>query len=232
MTSPPTTLTTRMMMPGDDVALHELHRAVHRAVELALAREGARGGRAPRAVDVPGAQLGVDRHLLAGHGVEREARPDLGDALGALRDHDELDDREDHEDDGADDVVAAHDELAERVDDLARVGLQQDEPRRRDVEREPEQRREQEQRRERRDLERLGHVERHEQQRHRRRDVRRERAGRAAASAAARSSSRRSRRHRPRGRGRRGARAPRAGPCAPLPSVVTFHVPISPRRRA
>ena len=74
-------------------------------------------------VDVAGAQLGVDRHLLAGHGVQREAGAHLGHPLGALRDDDELDDREDEEDDGADDQVARDHEVAEGVDEVAGVGL-------------------------------------------------------------------------------------------------------------
>src|SRR3712207_8145111 len=40
----------------------------------------------------------VDRHLLAGHGVEREARGDFGHAAGAVGDHHELDHHEDQED--------------------------------------------------------------------------------------------------------------------------------------
>jgi len=39
------------------------------------------------------------------------------------------------EDHGADRVVAAHHVLAERLDHAARIGLQQDQPRRRDVQR-------------------------------------------------------------------------------------------------
>ena len=62
-------------------------------------------------------------HLLAGHGVEGEPGADLGDALGALGDDDELDDGDDQEDHHADDQVAADHELAEGVDDLAGVGL-------------------------------------------------------------------------------------------------------------
>ena len=50
--------------------------------------------------------------------VEREARGDLGDAAGALGDDDEVDDDQDHEHDDADRVIAADDELAERLDDL------------------------------------------------------------------------------------------------------------------
>ena len=96
---------------GDDVALDELHGAVHRAVELALAlRAARRRRRASLPSMVPAAELGVDGHLLAGHRVEHEPRADLGHALGALGDDDELDDRQDEEDDRADDVVPAHDE--------------------------------------------------------------------------------------------------------------------------
>ena len=157
----------------DGVAAHELRGAVHRAVEVglvldlhaALARLGVG--------DLAGVQVGVDRHLLAGHGVEGEARADLGDAPGAARDHDELDDHEDQEHDDADDQVAADDEVPERVDHRAGVAAGQDQPRDRDVDREPEQRREQQHRRERRELERLAGVHRHDDDQQRARDVHR-----------------------------------------------------------
>ena len=70
--------------------------------------------------DLAGVEVGVDRHLLARHGVEGEARPDLGHAAGTGGDDHELDDDEDQEDDEADDDVAADDEAAEGRDDLAR----------------------------------------------------------------------------------------------------------------
>ena len=67
----------------------------------------------------PRRQIRVDRHLLAGDGVEREARADFGDTRRALGDHDEIDRDQDREDDQADDEVAAHDELGEAGDDVA-----------------------------------------------------------------------------------------------------------------
>ena len=114
-----------MLMRGDDeagdgVAADELAGAVHRAVEVGLCLDGP-AARARLALgDEAGVQVGVDRHLLAGHGVQGEARRDLGDAAGALGDDDEVDDDEDQEDDEADDVVAADDEVAERLDDVPR----------------------------------------------------------------------------------------------------------------
>ena len=62
-------------------------------------------------VDQPGREVGVDRHLLAGHGVQGEPGRDLGDAAGALGDDDEVHDHQDGEDDHADDEVAAHQKL-------------------------------------------------------------------------------------------------------------------------
>jgi hypothetical protein len=70
-------------------------------------------------VDQAGVQVGVDRHLLAGHRIEGEARADFGDALGALGDHDEVDHHQDREDDQADGEVAADQEVAEGLDHLA-----------------------------------------------------------------------------------------------------------------
>ena len=73
-------------------------------------------------VDQAGVEVGVDRHLLARHRVQREARADLGDALGALGDDDEVDDHQDREDDQADREVAADQEVAEGLDHLAGRG--------------------------------------------------------------------------------------------------------------
>ena len=152
--------------PRHRVALHELRGAVHRAVEIGLAGDlGAAVARLGLG-DLAGVQVGVDRHLLAGHRVEGEAGRHLGDAAGAVRDHDELDHDEDQEHDEADNEVATHHEGAERVDYAAGLAVHQHEPRHAHVDREAEQGREQEERRERRELERPRHV-------HRRGDDRR-----------------------------------------------------------
>jgi hypothetical protein len=143
----------------DDVALHEFHRAVHGAVELALSLQQSASSARFVAVDGSPAELRVDGHLLSGHRVEGEPRADLGHALGALGDDDELDDRQDEEDDCSHDVVAADDERPERLDDLPRVGLEQDETRGGNVQRKPKERRQQEQGRERGNADGVRHVE-------------------------------------------------------------------------
>ena len=124
--------------------------------------------------DRAGVEVGVDGHLLAGHGVEGEPGGHFADALGALGDDDELDDDEDQEDDQADDEAAAGDELAERLDDLAGVALQEDQSRRGHVQGQAKQRREQQQGGEGGQLERLAGRQRHDEHRQRQRDAARQ----------------------------------------------------------
>jgi len=134
---------------GDRVAADELRGAVHGAEEGAFVLQHL----APRPrlglVDQAGRQVGVDRHLLARHGVEAEPRRHLGDAARPLGDDDEVHQHQDGEDDEADDEVAAHDELAERLDDAAGgggsfVAVGEDETGRGQVEGQPQHRRDQE----------------------------------------------------------------------------------------
>jgi hypothetical protein len=111
--------------------------------------------------DQAGIEVGVDRHLLARHGVEGEPRADLRDAPGALGDHDEIDDGQDDEHHDADRVVAADHELAEGLDHVAgggrtKVPVHQDDARRGDVQGQTQQGRDQQHRREDREIERTA----------------------------------------------------------------------------
>ena len=65
---------------GDRVALDELRGTVHRPVEVRLGGDVRTPLTGLVLVDEPRVEVGVDRHLLAGHRVEGEARRDLGDA--------------------------------------------------------------------------------------------------------------------------------------------------------
>ena len=99
---------------GDGVAAHKLAGAVHGAVELHLGRQRLAARARLVGGDQAGAEVGVDRHLLAGQRIQGEARRDFGDAHRTVIDDDELNRDEDQEDDDADDEIAANDELAER----------------------------------------------------------------------------------------------------------------------
>jgi hypothetical protein len=126
--------------------------------------------------DQAGVEVGVDRHLLARHRVQGEARGDFGDAAGALGDHDEVDEGQDAKHDDTDRVVATDQEVAEGLDHLAggvRAGVpfKQHDAGRGDVERQAQQRRHQQHRRENREIQRLHHVDRHQHDHDRDRDV-------------------------------------------------------------
>jgi hypothetical protein len=77
---------------------------------------------------------------IAGHGVQGEPGGHFGDPARALGDDHEVHDHQDGEDNHADDVVAAHHQLAEGLDHMAGavdafVAMAEDQPRGRDAQR-------------------------------------------------------------------------------------------------
>ena len=161
---------------GDRIAAHELAGAVHRTVELGFLRDFQAALAGLIFVDEAGVQVGVDRHLLAGHRVEREARGHFRDPPRALGDHHEVDDHQNDEDDDTDREVAAHEEVAERLDHLARrvragMAFEQHDARGRHVQRQAQQGREQQHARESGEVERLHRVHADEQHHHGKRDI-------------------------------------------------------------
>ncbi len=104
---------------GDGVAADELRCTVHRAEKVGFFGNFRAALAGLVLTDQAGVEVGVDRHLLAGHGVQREAGAHFGDAAGTLGDHHEVDDGEDDEHHDADGVVAADEEVAEGLDHLA-----------------------------------------------------------------------------------------------------------------
>ena len=164
---------------GDRVASHELADTIHGGVKIRLASEVAAPPPRFFFADTAGVQVGVDRHLLARHRVEGKARGDFGDAARALGHHREVDNRDHDEDHDSDCVVVAHDDAAERLDNAARraraeVAMEQDEPGRGDVERQPQQRRHQQHGRERGKIQRAAVGRRNHQHRDRKRDRQRQ----------------------------------------------------------
>ncbi len=151
---------------GRRVALHELGRTVHRTVEIGFARDFLAALARFLDRDEAGVQVGIDRHLLAGQGIQGEACGHFGHAARALGDHHHVDDHDDREDEQADDIVAADQETAERLDDvtggtLAGVAVDQHDAGGRHVQRQAQQGREQQDGREGREIERLGRVQCH-----------------------------------------------------------------------
>ena len=84
-------------------------------------------------VDDAGVQVGINRHLFAGHGIQGESGGDLRDASRALGDHRKVDQDQDAEDHDAHQVIAGDHEFAKGLYDLAGgigagVALNQDHP--------------------------------------------------------------------------------------------------------
>ncbi len=88
---------------GDRVAFDEFSGAVHCAVEIGFSLDRCALAACALGVEQSGVHFGIDRHLFAGHRVQREPRGNFGDASRARRDHDKLNRNEDREDDEADD---------------------------------------------------------------------------------------------------------------------------------
>jgi hypothetical protein len=107
---------------GDGVAADEFGCAVHGAEEVRFLFELLAPLAGFALVDQTRREIGVDRHLLAGHGIQGEARGDFRDAARTFGDHDEVHDHQDREDDEADHEVALHDQLAEGLNDIAGRG--------------------------------------------------------------------------------------------------------------
>ena len=159
----------------DRVAAHEFRGTVHRAEEAAFVFQRLAALLGDLLVDQAGGKIGVDRHLLARHGVEVEARGDFGDAPRTLGDDDEVHDHQNGEDDNSDHEITAHHEIAEGFDDVAGgigalMAARQDQPRRGQVERQPQHGRDQQDGRERREFQRRLDEQRRHQDQDRQRD--------------------------------------------------------------
>ena len=127
----------------DGVAADEFRGTVHGAEEAAFVFQFLAARFGGLFVDQAGGEVGVDRHLLAGHRVQLEAGGDFGDTARTLGDDDEVHDDQDREHDDADHEIAGHHEVAERLDDVAGgrgalMALRQDQPGRGHVQRQPQ----------------------------------------------------------------------------------------------
>ena len=157
----------------------EARRAVHRAAELRFARHRLAALTRLVGVDQAGVQVGVDGHLLAGHGIEGEARRHFRGAHRAVTDHEILNGDQRKKDHEADNVVAADHKLPECLDHFsggrgAFVAMQQDAPRAGQIERQAHQRQQQDEAGEDRELHRPQNLDRGQQHQHRSRDVQRQ----------------------------------------------------------
>ncbi len=150
--------------PGNGIATHEFRGAIHGPEEGAFIFQCLAAGLGLILVDQAGGEIGVDRHLLAGHRVKAEPRRHFGDAARTLGDDDEVHDDQDDEDNHPDHEIPGHHEVPEGFDDMACCALPgmsilEDQPGRGEVQRQTKHRRDQQHGREGREFEWLGNKE-------------------------------------------------------------------------
>ena len=108
---------------GDGVAFDKFARTVHRAVEVGFPLDFFPPLSRLLLVDHAGVQIGVDTHLFAGHRIERKSCANFGDPFRPFRDDDKLHNDQDEEHNETDRNLSAGDEIAERIDDVSRIGI-------------------------------------------------------------------------------------------------------------
>ena len=112
----------------DGIAANKLASTVHRTIKICFLRQLL----APRAglifLDETGVQLGVNRHLFARHGVQREPRRHFGNTTGTFGNDHEVNQRENDKHHEADHIIVLHDHFAKFLNDLARLRFAKDEP--------------------------------------------------------------------------------------------------------
>ncbi|MNM74661.1 hypothetical protein D3C81_864250 [compost metagenome] len=144
---------------GDGVTAHELAGTVHGTVELSFLGHFRTTGLGLVLVDQAGVEVGVDGHLFAGHCIEGETRAHLRNPPGTLGHHDEVDDHQNRENHYTHYVVTADHHLTEGLDHLTGSGVavltvEHHHPRGSDVQRQPQQRRHQQNGRKHREIQR------------------------------------------------------------------------------
>ncbi len=108
---------------GHGVAPNELAGTVHGAIKGRLLCHFSAALAGFVFADQAGIEVGVNRHLLAWHGVQGEARANFGDAARTLGDDHEIDHHQDDEDHDTDRKVATHQEMPKGLDHFpGRIG--------------------------------------------------------------------------------------------------------------
>ena len=104
---------------GIDVALHKLARAVHGAVKVGFLADAFALGLGFVFINEPGVEVGLNGHLLAGHGVQGKAGRHFGDTRGTGGDDHFIEQKENTEDHDTNHIAAADNELAKGLDYVA-----------------------------------------------------------------------------------------------------------------
>ena len=168
--------TTDDINHGDDhrrhgIASNKLRSTVHGSVKVGLLLHLTPAGSRLLFINDPCAQLGIDGHLLARHGVQGKPGCHFSDAASALGDDHEVDDHQDGEDDDANHVIATDNKVTKGLDNMSGITGDEDQPSGRHIEGQSEQGDEEQQRRKHGELRRIFSVKDDQQDEQRRSDA-------------------------------------------------------------
>ena len=168
--------TTHDINHGDDyrrdgIASNKLRSTVHGSVKVGLLLHLTPAGSRLLFINDPCAQLGIDGHLLARHGIQGKPGCHFSDAASALGDDHEVDDHQDGEDDDAHHVIATDNKVTKGLDNVSGITGDEDQPSGGHIESQPEQGDEEQQRRKHGELRRIFSVKDDQQDEQRRSDA-------------------------------------------------------------
>ena len=103
---------------GNSIAFHELRGTVHGTVKIGFLGDFRTAMLGLVLIDQPGIQIGINRHLLARHGIQSEAGTDLRHPAGTFGDNQKVDDHKDGENHQTNSVVSPNQDFTKGLDDL------------------------------------------------------------------------------------------------------------------
>ena len=161
---------------GDDHRRHgitsnKLRSTVHGSVKVGFLLHLTPAGPRLLFIDNPSAQLGIDGHLLARHGVQGKTGRHFSDTACTLGDDHKVDDHQDGEDDDTHHVIATDDKVTKGLNNMSGIAVDEDQPSGGHIEGQPKQGDEEQQGRKHGELRRILGVEDDQQDEQRRSDA-------------------------------------------------------------
>ena len=105
---------------GHGITAHEFARTVHRPVEVGFLCHFGTAAAGFVFTNQSRVQVGIDRHLLTRHRIQGETRAHFSDTSGTLGDNHKVDDHQNREHHDTNRIIAADQEVAERLNHLTR----------------------------------------------------------------------------------------------------------------
>ncbi len=106
---------------GNRIPLDKFTRTIHSSVEVRFPLQISSPSSCLYVIDKTGIEIGIHRHLLAGHGIKRKTGRNLRHTPRTIGDDHKLNDRNDNENYQAHHIIAANDKGAKGADDLPRL---------------------------------------------------------------------------------------------------------------